>query len=371
VSLAESMSSGRIVLRPHRLEDVDDVTAGCADPLTQRFRPHLPHPYTRTAAEWWVREGSLETRATGGANYAIADSATDRLLGGIGLTATRGGRGEIGYWVAPWARRAGVATAATRLLTAHAFAEGFARLTLRMEFENVASQRVALATGYTREGVERAAGARRDGTRFDLLLFARVIGDAEGPTARLLPDLPGGQLSDDVVVLRPLTAADADDTYGMRSLDDVVASSVPPRRPDRAKVAQQCARSASDWLAGQRADFTIRDRRTGTYAGEIGFYYWEPSTQQAMIGYSIRPEWRGMGYAKRAARLVSQWGFEAVGVARVVAGTAPGNIGSQRVLERAGFIREGYQRARLPGPDGTRIDDLLYARLNPQLGGLL
>jgi RimJ/RimL family protein N-acetyltransferase len=198
-------------------------------------------------------------------------------------------------------------------------------------------------------------------------VFARVIGDAEGPTPRLLPDLPGGELSDDVVVLRPLTAADADDTYGLRSLDDVVASSVPPRRPDRATVGQQCARSPSEWLAGQRADFTIRDRRTGAYAGEIGFYYWEASTQQAMIGYSIRPEWRGMGYAKRAARLVSQWGFDAVGVARVVAGTAPDNVGSQRVLERAGFIREGYQRARLPGPDGTRIDDLLYARLNPQL----
>jgi hypothetical protein len=33
------------------------------------------------------------------------------------------------------------------------------------------------------------------------------------------------------------------------------------------------------------------------------------------------------------------------------------------VLQRAGFVREGYQRARLPGPDGGRIDDILFARL--------
>jgi RimJ/RimL family protein N-acetyltransferase len=33
------------------------------------------------------------------------------------------------------------------------------------------------------------------------------------------------------------------------------------------------------------------------------------------------------------------------------------------VLERAGFEREGYQRSRLPGPDDTRIDDILYALL--------
>ena len=55
------------------------------------------------------------------------------------------------------------------------------------------------------------------------------------------------------------------------------------------------------------------------------------------------------------------WAFEAVGIARVIAGTAPGNVGSQRVLERAGFEREGYQRARLPGPGGSRIDDVLFA----------
>ena len=34
-------------------------------------------------------------------------------------------------------------------------------------------------------------------------------------------------------------------------------------------------------------------------------------------------------------------------------------MGSQRVLEKAGFEREGYLRSRLPGPDGTRIDDVI------------
>jgi RimJ/RimL family protein N-acetyltransferase len=55
------------------------------------------------------------------------------------------------------------------------------------------------------------------------------------------------------------------------------------------------------------------------------------------------------------------WGFEQVGLARVIAGTAPDNLASQRVLERAGFVQEGYQRARLPGPNGTRVDDIQWA----------
>jgi len=45
----------------------------------------------------------------------------------------------------------------------------------------------------------------------------------------------------------------------------------------------------------------------------------------------------------------------------------PDNVASQRVLERAGFRREGYQRGALPGPAGTRIDDILYALLPTDL----
>jgi len=41
----------------------------------------------------------------------------------------------------------------------------------------------------------------------------------------------------------------------------------------------------------------------------------------------------------------------------------PENIGSQRVLEKAGFTREGLLRGQLPTPDGGRADDLLYALL--------
>ena len=116
-------------------------------------------------------------------------------------------------------------------------------------------------------------------------------------------------------------------------------------------------------MAGQRADLTIRDATTGEYAGEIGLYYWDAPTKQAMTGYSLRPEFRGRGFTTRAVRLLAAWGFDHVKLARLIAGTAPENVASQRVLERAGFVREGYQRARLPGPDGTRIDDIAWALL--------
>ncbi len=359
----EALHGDGVVLRPFRTSDAADVAAGCNDPVTARFLPQMPNPYTLDDAHWWINIGAPAVFAAGGGAYAITDPATDRLVGGIGCTMLRDGRGEIGYWVAPWGRRQGFATAATRTLTAYAFAHGFARMELRTDPENGQSQRVAIAAGFTREGLHRGVGLARDGGREDRIMWARLSTDPEGPTQRLLPDLPGGELTDGVIVLRPLGPADADNTLALHSLPDVIATSVPPQAPELAEITRRCARAEAGWLAGERADLTIRDRETEAFAGEIGLYYWEPNTRQAMIGYSMAPAWRGRGYATRAARLLTGWAFKETGIERVVAGTAPDNVASQRVLERAGFVREGYQRARLPGPDGTRIDDVLYALL--------
>ncbi|MEV0727744.1 GNAT family N-acetyltransferase [Polymorphospora sp. NPDC050346] len=359
----EPIDGDGVRLRPYREGDVEDIATACADPLTQRFLSLLPHPYTATDARWWITEGSGVAWAAGGAAYAVADPATDRLIGAVGLDRINRPRasGEIGYWVAPWARGRGVATAATRALTDVAFAAGLARIEILTEWENTPSQRVALAAGYRREGVRRSAGAGRTG-RHDLIAWVRLAGDPAGPTARLLPDLPAGRLDDGVVALRPLRPDDADFLFTLLSAPDVVATSVPPVPPERAGIEERCRQAEARWLAGERADLVITDSATGEPAGDIGLFYHEPPTGLAMIGYSMLPAWRGRGYPTRAARLLTGWAFT-VGVSRMIAGTLPDNLGSQRVLEKAGFRREGYQRGRLPGVEGTRHDDVLFARL--------
>jgi RimJ/RimL family protein N-acetyltransferase len=358
------LNGGSVLLRPFRTGDADDVMVGCADPLTQRFLPLLPAPYTRQEALRWIQEGAPNAFAAGGAAYAMADPSSDRVLGGTGIGRVQEtASGEIGYWVAPWARRRGVATAAARALSAHAFGHGFARLELRTDPVNAVSQRVAIAAGFTREGVQRAAGLHRDGSRYDLITWSRLATDPGTPTPRRLPDLPGGQVTDGVVVLRPVEAADVPAAHELFSRPEVIATSVPPFAPTLEQVAARFATEEASWLAGDRAHCSIVDAASGGFTGDIGLFYVEPSTGQAMVGYNLLPAWRGLGYATRAARLIAAWAFDHVGVKRLIAGTSPENVGSQRVLERAGFRREGYQRSRLPGPGGTRVDDLLYALL--------
>jgi len=65
--------------------------------------------------------------------------------------------------------------------------------------------------------------------------------------------------------------------------------------------------------------------------------------------------------------LLSLWTFAETAIARLVAGALPDNLGSQRVLKKAGFKREGYLRSRLPGVAGRRLDDVQFVLLAEEM----
>ncbi|MFF5171618.1 GNAT family N-acetyltransferase [Micromonospora sp. NPDC000089] len=361
----EAIETDLVRLRAFRLDDVADTAAACADPLTRRFIPDMPDPYTEQSARWWITEGAPAAWAAGGSAYALADPASDRLLGGAGVSRVMPDRGqaEIGYWVAPWARGRGVATAATRALAGHAFAAGVARLELLTDLQNAASQRVALAAGFRYEGTRRAANPDRGGGRPDLLAWVRLAEDPDGPAPRALPDLPDGRLTDGVVTLRPTGPDDADLMYRLHTRPEVVANQAPPVPPTREAIEWRCRTATSRWLTGALASMLILDAASGEPVGSCGLSYSDAGAGEGSAGYAMLPEWRGRGYATRALRLLCGWAFGPVGMARLTAGTVPDNVASHRVLEKVGFAREGLLRGRLPGLAGTRLDDLVFGLL--------
>ncbi|WP_018221026.1 GNAT family N-acetyltransferase [Salinispora pacifica] len=361
----ETIDGPGIRLRLPHLGDIPDTVAACSDPLVQQFLPALPSPYTEADARWWITEGAPAAWAGGGAAYAITDRETDRLLGTVGLNDPAPSRQEaaIGYWVAPWARGRGVATAATQTLADRAFASGIRRLELLTVPENIASQRVALAAGFRPEGVRRLASRGRDGERADLLTWARLADDPPGPVPRLLPDLPDGRLTDGVVELRPRGPQHAKAMYHLHTQPETVAVLVPPEPPRRADIERNCREVQSQWLRDQVANLVIIDASSGATAGICQLVLDHPQFRQGMVGYGLLPAWRGLGYASRAVRLLAEWGFTEVRLGRIWADTHAGNIASERVLERAGFHREGRVRGRFPAGDGPRRDSTLFGLL--------
>jgi RimJ/RimL family protein N-acetyltransferase len=79
------------------------------------------------------------------------------------------------------------------------------------------------------------------------------------------------------------------------------------------------------------------------------------------IGYWLFRDARGRGVATRAVLAAADWAFSN-GVYRLEAVVRTGNTASERVLERAGFAREGVMRRYLRYRDG-RADATRFARL--------
>jgi len=113
---------------------------------------------------------------------------------------------------------------------------------------------------------------------------------------------------------------------------------------------------------GSHAPFVIANAGTGAGLGiiELNFFARDPAL--AEVGYWLSQPARGRGAATIALRLVSRWAFERNGIHRLQQTTAPANMASQRVAERAGFTREGYLRAWMPRSGGRR-DSLMFSLL--------
>lgn len=171
---ATVLESDRLRLRPFVEADLPRIVEACSDPQTRHWLAGLPHPYTAPTARGYVDDCIWQAATGAKATWAIADRETDELLGNIAVMDMLGinpTSGEVGYWMHPGARRQGVMTEATRVVVAHALdPDGLdrRRLVLYAATDNLASNAVALAAGFTRYGTQRAAERLGDGSFDDL-----------------------------------------------------------------------------------------------------------------------------------------------------------------------------------------------------------
>ncbi|MFI6818016.1 GNAT family N-acetyltransferase [Nonomuraea sp. NPDC050328] len=350
----ETISTGPLVLRPPTEHDAEAIMRAANDPVTAHFLPLLPSPYTLEDAHAWIK------KAGEGTQFAIS-GPEGGYQGAVGVTGPdRWGTCQIGYLVAPWARGQGIAARAARAVTDWAFDRGVARMELSVNVENLASVRAALSAGFSLEGVLRDLRVLRDGRRADHALFSRLPGDPGEPASRYLPRFD--ELTDGVVRLTPIDAGDAADFHALLSDPLTVRYSVNPV-PPMDQLLRRCRTTEFWWATGQRVELAVRDAATGEFAGQIQLAQVVQPLDQAMVGYSLVPAFRGRGYMGRALGLLVDWAFRETALHRIVAGTDVANEASQRVLERAGFERVGVERELFPRPDGTRTDDVLWLRL--------
>jgi RimJ/RimL family protein N-acetyltransferase len=151
------LRDGDLRLRPPRDTDVARITAICQDAEVQRWT-RVPYPYTEAHAQGFVANAA-DALAEGRGLSLVGVGEDDEVVASIGLSIDpRDFSGELGYWVAPDARRRRLATRGCRLVLRWAFdVAKLGYVALWAAADNEGSNALARSLGFTHEGTSRDA----------------------------------------------------------------------------------------------------------------------------------------------------------------------------------------------------------------------
>ena len=180
-----------------------------------------------------------------------------------------------------------------------------------------------------------------------------------------MPDRQFSTLAGERIVLRRFAMADLVTFVGYRSDPDIARYQgweAPYPRAAGERMIRELLRQHPD-TPGQWFQFAMELRATGELIGDCASGTDLEDARQAEIGFTLRPEFQGRGYATEGARTLLGYLFGARAMHRVTARCDPRNAASVAVLERLGMRREGHL-VESTWSKGEWTDDLLFAVLD-------
>ncbi|PWJ85411.1 ribosomal-protein-alanine N-acetyltransferase [Pseudaminobacter salicylatoxidans] len=134
-----------------------------------------------------------------------------------------------------------------------------------------------------------------------------------------------------------------------------------PDELERTAWRHRLSRYREDFANGNAAAFFIFDNETNRLVGGITLGNIRHGVAQTgQVGYWIGARYAGQGLMLDAVLLLSNFAFDTLRLHRIEAACIPSNKRSIRVLEKAGFQREGLLRSYLR-INGNWHDHYLYA----------
>lgn len=193
--------------------------------------------------------------------------------------------------------------------------------------------------------------------------------------ARLLVGWFGGrkERDDDVALdfgalrLRPPAARDYERWAELRGRSRAFLQPWEPNWPADDLTPEAFKRRLARYREEREADmaypFFLERRSDGELLGGVNLNnVRRRAAMSATLGYWMGAAHAGHGHMSAAVPAICAFAFGRLGLLRVEAACLPENAASIRVLEKAGFQREGYARGYL-SIAGARRDHLLFALL--------
>lgn len=367
------LKTDRLLLRPFRLSDIDDVLAYASDDEWATFHPR---PYDRGAVEYMVAR-AMRASWDKGAEFAVV--LDGRVVGLVSLNADPEDKtAELGYEIARdvWGR--GIAAEAATAVCDWGFREyGLARIDAWADSRNHRSVRVMEKLGMTYEGKHRSSDIGR-AERLDEVVYA-VLRDEwnerHGPLQPIVTATPKYDTTDHGecrrlttrrLVLRPFGPGDVDDVFEY-ARDPEWAQYLLDRVPQ-----PYTRRSAEEFIGSQlmlppEKGVSWAIVLDGTCIGGINLTV-DSQHETGELGYGVASAHWGRGLTPEAAGAVIDWGFRSRGLARISSLADVRNRRSWRVMEKLGMRREGVARSCLKGPrpGDPRVDIVSYGLLREE-----
>jgi [ribosomal protein S5]-alanine N-acetyltransferase len=170
-------------------------------------------------------------------------------------------------------------------------------------------------------------------------------------------------LETDRLLLRGFREADASDVQALAGRFEIADTTLTIPHPYEDGMAEEwIAQHKEAFEEGRGATFAITFKSDDSLVGAISLMGIEPG-HQAELGYWIGVPYWGQGICTEAGRSTVAYAFSELGLARLHARHLSRNPSSGRVLQKIGFVHEGYRRWHVR-KWGKREDVEEYGLLN-------
>ena len=165
------------------------------------------------------------------------------------------------------------------------------------------------------------------------------------------------------LILRRLTQDDADDFFYLRTSPKMRTYS--HREPDASVEVTKALIDKINTIIdnGEGINWAISLKDDPRLIGVVSFWRIFKEQHRAEMGYTLHHDFQKKGCMHEATVAILEYGFKTLGLHSVEARLNPENQPSVRVLERNGFVKEGYFKEDIYH-NGKYQDTAVYSLLN-------
>ena len=167
------------------------------------------------------------------------------------------------------------------------------------------------------------------------------------------------QLVGQRLILSPFDNTDLDLFIEISMCPQMMEHVYEPYTYEEAKTAFEAKSKPWDLESVSWLSLGITEISTGEKLGNIGLKIVNHDAKIAEVGFMIKQSAHGKGFAGEALNLLKNYAYSKLNLNKLVATCSVKNVGSYKLLEKLGFIREGCLRQNTL-INNRLVDDYVY-----------